>query len=247
MNPAMTSPFAILGIAPSTDTRTARAAFRAVAKAYHPDVNGDPAARQRFEEAREAYREITRGAASADIRPETKPPSKKMAEIDLEISIWIAARGGSVKGSCPLGKASVRIPAGTRTGDRVRARIGKTEVACVIRVANGDGFEIEGGNIVTPLILSAVQAKAGTGVDVETPSGRLRINVPKATLDGDRLLVAGRGLPAAGGRPAGDLYLDVEVIETMTDRAVAALDRLLAMARRPRADDQNVRDPSQVA
>jgi curved DNA-binding protein len=247
MIPAMTSPFAILGIAPSTDPRTARAAFRAVAKAYHPDVNGDPAARQRFEEARDAYRAITRGAASADVRPVTNPRANKMAEIDLEISIWIAARGGSVKGSCPLGKASVRIPAGTRTGDHVMARIGKTEVACVIRVANCDGFEIEGGNIVTPLVLSAVQAKAGGGVDVETPSGRLRINVPKATLDGDRLLVAGRGLPGAGGRPAGDLYLDVEVIETMTDRAVAALDRLLAMARRPRADDQDMRDPSQVA
>ncbi|WP_284359535.1 DnaJ C-terminal domain-containing protein [Candidatus Phycosocius spiralis] len=247
----MSSPFAILGIAPSTDPRAAKAAFRAVAKAYHPDINSDPAARQRFEEAREAYRAITRGAASADIRLNTTPPPHTMAEIDLEISIWIAVRGGSVKGSCPLGKAIVRIPAGTRTGDRVRACIGKTEVTCVIRVANCDGYEVEGGNIVTPLILSAVQAKAGGVVDVDTPSGRLRINVPKATLDGDRLLVAGRGLPAAKGRPAGDLYLDIEVIETITDRAVGALERLLALARRPRRENKVVPkpglDPSQVA
>ena len=59
--------------------------------------------------------------------------------------------------------------------------------------------------------------------------------MPKESQDGDRLLVAGRGLPAANGRPAGDLYLDVEIIETMTDRAVATLDRILAKARRPRA------------
>jgi DnaJ-class molecular chaperone len=65
--------------------------------------------------------------------------------------------------------------------------------------------------------------------------GRLRLNVPKESQDGDRLLVAGRGLPPANGRPAGDLYLDVEIIETMTDRAVAALDKILAKARRPRA------------
>jgi hypothetical protein len=41
-------------------------------------------------------------------------------------------------------------------------------------------------------------------------------------------------LPKTKGRPAGDLYLDVEIIETMTDRAVAALDKILAKARRPR-------------
>jgi curved DNA-binding protein len=55
-------------------------------------------------------------------------------------------------------------------------------------------------------------------------------------MSGDRLMVAGRGLPARDKRPAGDLYLDVEIVETMTDRAVAALDKILFKARRPRGD-----------
>jgi DnaJ-class molecular chaperone len=231
----MSSPYAILGLEPNADPRAARAAFHAVAKSCHPDVNSDPQARQRFEEAREAYRVITLGAASADIGRVGSPRAGRMTEIDLEVSVWIAARGGSVKGSCPLGKASVRVPAGARAGDRIIARIGKTDVACVIRIADTDGFEIDGGNIVTTLTLSSAQAKFGGGVEIETPGGRLRLNVPKESQDGDRLLVAGRGLPAANGRPAGDLYLDVEIIETMTDRAVATLDRILAKARRPRA------------
>jgi curved DNA-binding protein len=211
----MSSPYAILGLHPDADPRAAKAAFHAVAKTCHPDVNADPRARQRFEEAREAYRIITAGAASADIISTGSPRAGRMTEIDLNVSVWTAARGGSVKGSCPLGKASVRVPAGARTGDRIITRIGKTDVACVVRVEESDGFD--------------------TGpAEIETPVGRLRLSVPKNTQEGDRLMVAGRGLPARDKRPAGDLYLDVEVVETMTDRAVAALDKILLKARRPR-------------
>ena len=99
----MSSPYAILGLEPNADPRAAKAAFHAVAKSCHPDVNSDPQARQRFEEAREAYRVITLGAASADIGRVGSPRAGRMTEIDLEVSVWIAARGGSVKGSCPLG------------------------------------------------------------------------------------------------------------------------------------------------
>ncbi len=133
----MSSPYAILGLHPDADPRAAKAAFHAVAKTCHPDVNADPRARQRFEDAREAYRVITAGAASADFVPNVSPRAGRMTEIDLAVSVWTAARGGAVKGSCPLGKASVRVPAGARTGDRIITRIGKTDVACVIRVDRG--------------------------------------------------------------------------------------------------------------
>jgi hypothetical protein len=51
-------------------------------------------------------------------------------------------------------------------------------------------------------------------------------------------MVAGRGLPACDQRPAGDLYLNVAIIESLTDKAVAALDKLLIKARRPRQTNQ---------
>jgi curved DNA-binding protein len=230
----MSSPYAILGLHPDADPRAAKAAFHAVAKTCHPDVNADPHARQRFEEAREAYRVITAGAASADVISTGSPRAGRMNEIDLGVSVWTAARGGAVKGSCPLGKASVRVPAGARTGDRIITRIGKTDIACIVRVDESDGFDTDGGHLVTILRLSASHAKIGGPAEIETPVGRLRLSVPKNTQEGDRLMVAGRGLPARDKRPAGDLYLDVEIVETMTDRAVAALDKILTTARRPR-------------
>lgn len=230
----MSSPYATLGLHPDADPRAAKAAFHAVAKTCHPDVNADPHARQRFEDAREAYRTITAGAASADIARTGSPRAGRMTEIDLSVSVWTAARGGAVRGSCPLGKASVRVPAGARTGDHIITRIGKTDVACVVRVDESDGFDTDGSHLVTVLRISASHAKTGGPAEIETPVGRLRLSVPKNTQEGDRLMVAGRGLPAREKRPAGDLYLDIEVVETITDRAVAALDKILTLARRPR-------------
>lgn len=230
----MSSPYATLGLHPDADVRAAKAAFHAVAKNCHPDVNADPHARQRFEDARDAYRAITAGAASADVVRTGSPRAGRMTEIDLSVSVWIAARGGAVKGSCPLGKASVRVPAGARTGDRIITRIGKTDVACVIRVDESDGFDTDGSHLITVLRISGSHAKTGGPAEIDTPIGRLRLTVPKNTQEGDRLMVASRGLPARDKRPAGDLYLDVEIVETMTDRAVAALDKVLTLARRPR-------------
>lgn len=230
----MPSPYAILGLTPDSDARAAKAAFRAVAKSCHPDVNADPQAHRRFEAARDAYRAITKGAASADQIPNANPRAGKMTEIDLAVSVWTAAQGGSVRGSSPLGKASVRVPAGARNGDRIITRIGKTDVVCIVRVEESDGFDTDGGHLVTVLRLSASHARTGGPAEIDTPIGRLRVIVPKNTQEGDRLMVAGRGMPAHQKRPAGDLYLDIEVVENLTDRAVAALDKILAKARRPR-------------
>ena len=122
------------------------------------------------------------------------------------------------------------------SGDRIITRIGKSDVACVIRVDESDGFDTDGSHLVTILRISGSHAKTGGPAEIDTPIGRLRLSVPKNTQDGDRLMVAGRGLPSRDKRPAGDLYLDIEIVETMTDRAVAALDKILTKARRPRDD-----------
>lgn len=230
----MSSPYAILGLHPDADPRAAKAAFHAVAKTCHPDINADPHARQRFEEAREAYRIITAGAASADIIRTGSPRAGRMAEIDLCVSVWGAASGISLKGKCPLGETTVRVPSGARTGDRIIRRIGKTDVAFVVQVEESDGFSTDGSHLVTTLRISSSHAKLGGPAEIDTPVGCLRLAVPKGTQNGDRLMVAGRGLPARDKRPAGDLYLDVVIVETLTDRAVAALDKLLFKARRPR-------------
>lgn len=230
----MSSPYYILGIPNNADANEARRAFRAIAKTCHPDINPDPKAQEVFIAAQDAYRQITGAVSSADMRLEPRSRMQRNTEIDLPISIWTAAIGGSVKGSCPLGKATIKVPAGARQGDRILAQIGGKTIACVVRIMESDGFRADGGDISAILRVSTSQARLGSFADIETPMGKLRVKLPQNTPDGARLRVEGKGLPQTQGRKSGDLYLDVEIVETATDKAVSALDKILEIAKRPR-------------
>lgn len=230
----MSSPYSILGIPQNADPHEARRAFRAIAKTCHPDVNSDPKAQEVFLEAQNAYRAITGAAANADIRLQQSNRMTRNEEIDLPISIWTAAMGGAVKGACQLGKATIKVPKGARQGDRILANIGGKTLACVVRILETDGFRADGGDICAILRVSALQARNGGFADIDTPIGKLRVKLPVNTPNGARLSVEGKGMPSTHNRKNGDLFLDVEIHETTTDRAVSALDRILDIARRPR-------------
>jgi len=47
--------YAVLGVAPDASDEEIKRAYRALARELHPDVNGDPAAEQRFKEITAAY------------------------------------------------------------------------------------------------------------------------------------------------------------------------------------------------
>jgi curved DNA-binding protein len=236
----MTNPYAILGLSDQATPAQARAAFRVIAKTCHPDVNADPTAQTRFLEAQTALNAITGAAASADRHLETgNPRMRKAPEIDLQISVWIAAQGGQVRGTCALGRGVVKVPPGTRTGDKIIATIGGREVTCVARVSEVDGFRAEGGDLSTLVSISATQARKGGATELDTPLGRIRVRLPENIEEGTRLRVKDQGLPGSGTRAAGDLFIDVTIVETVTDKAVSALDRILAKARRPRVVDES--------
>ncbi len=230
----MSSPYTILGIPQNADAIEARRAFRSIAKTCHPDVNPDPKAQEIFLEAQNAYRAITGAAAKSDMKLQYPNRVKRDEEIDLPISIWTAAMGGSVKGECQLGKATIKVPKGARQGDRILANIGGKTISCVVRIIETDGFRADGGDICAILRISANQARNGNFADIDTPVGKLRVKLPLNTPNGARLRIEGKGLPATHNRKTGDLFLDVEIHETTTDKAVFALDKILEIARRPR-------------
>lgn len=229
----MPSPYSVLGIPHGADPQEARRAFRSIAKACHPDINPEPDAQAFFIEARNALREITGAVASAD-RETIQKRVKTMPEIELPISIWTAAQGGSIKGECPIGKATIKINPGTRDGDRILTQIGGRKVECIVRIVETEGFRAEGADISSIIRISMTQALKGGFADIDTPNGKLRVKLPANTPEGARLKIEGKGLLGSENRRTGDMYLDVSITETVTDKAVFALDRILSAARRPR-------------
>lgn len=54
----MQNPYSILGISPNASEDEVKKAYRVLAKKYHPDVNKNPGAEDRFIEIQNAYQEI---------------------------------------------------------------------------------------------------------------------------------------------------------------------------------------------
>jgi len=50
------NPYKILGILPSASQEEIKKAYRVLARKYHPDVNKEPGAEERFRKINEAYR-----------------------------------------------------------------------------------------------------------------------------------------------------------------------------------------------
>ena len=61
------------------------------------------------------------------------------------------------------------------------------------------------------LPITVGEAIRGATVEVPTPVGTVKVNIPAGAQSGQRLRVRGKGVPAHGQSPAGDLYLELMV------------------------------------
>lgn len=166
-------------------------------------------------------------------------------DVQLEMSLPFAdaVNGTTVELKLPHlhGAATkVRIPAGIEDGGRIRVP-GKGAPApsggapgdafINIRVERHPLFGREGSDLVCEIPVGIVAATLGGEVEVPTLDGRAKIRLPAGTRSGQRLRLKGRGVPARGSRPAGDLFAVVQIV---TPKSVDAESRELleAFARR---------------
>ena len=61
------------------------------------------------------------------------------------------------------------------------------------------------------LPITVGEAIRGATVEVPTPVGTVKVNIRAGAQSGQRLRVRGKGVPAHGQSPAGDLYLELMV------------------------------------
>lgn len=131
----------------------------------------------------------------------------------------------------------VRVPAGVATGQKLKVRgkgnVGRNQGApgdlfVLVAVAEHDLFRRRGQDLLCEVPLTFAEATLGADVDVPTIDGLTTIRIPPGTPSGKVFRLAGRGLPAAGGRGRGDLHLKavLEVPTRLDAEARAAVARL---------------------
>jgi curved DNA-binding protein len=112
-------------------------------------------------------------------------------------------------------KLQVRIPAGVKTGSKVRVAGAGPEgldLYLMVNVTDEDRFERNGQDLYTTSILSVFTLILGGDTDVETPTGKVKLSIPPGTQTDQVFRLAGRGMPhLKNPNTKGDLFVKLKV------------------------------------
>lgn len=116
-------------------------------------------------------------------------------------------------------RIQVRIPPGVDDGQRIRVRgkgqrgsSGRGDLLIRCRVHAHPYFRRAGRDIYLDVPLTFGEAALGAKVEIPTLDGPTRLTIPPGTSSAAKLRLRGKGVPACGSRPAGDMYAVVRIV-----------------------------------
>ncbi|MBU4224750.1 MAG: J domain-containing protein [Chloroflexi bacterium] len=117
-------------------------------------------------------------------------------------------------------RMEVKIPAGARSGTKVRVAGGgppgadgqPSDLYLVLEVAANPNFERQGNDLHTQVSVSAFTAMLGGEAQVDTLSGKVILTIPPGTQPEQVFRLAGRGMPLLKNpQVKGDLFVRLKV------------------------------------
>jgi curved DNA-binding protein len=112
-------------------------------------------------------------------------------------------------------KLTVRIPAGVKTGSKVRvagAGPDGSDLYLLIQIHEDERFERDGSNLTTTSTVDVFTLILGGDAEVETPTGKVKLGIPAGTQPEQIFRLAGRGMPnVKDPKIKGDLYVKLKV------------------------------------
>ncbi|MGI5837375.1 MAG: DnaJ C-terminal domain-containing protein [Chloroflexota bacterium] len=207
----------ILGVGRKASEKEIRAAYRKLARKYHPDLNpNDKTAEVRFKEIGEAY--------------EVLSDKDKRAKYDRFGHDWqmreaqeeAARRAGFDPDAFRSGNGGFSWSSQGGFGDSTHGFGGFSDILEEILRGAGGGRSgwrtrtqpMRGQDVEHPIDVSLMEAYSGTTrvLHIEGPvNRRLEVKIPAGVKDGSRVRIAGEGGAGIGGGPKGDLYLVISV------------------------------------
>jgi curved DNA-binding protein len=189
--------YEVLGVPRDAGPDDIRRAYRKLARRYHPDLNQENDAEQRFKEVGEAY--------------EVLSDPEKRERYDSLGSRWRSGEAGAADfedlfGQQGFGGGEARVEFGDGAFSEFFERLfGDRATAASTGPLRGRDHE-------AVLELSLEEALAGGRRRLTLEDGRsFEVNIPAEVREGQRIRIAGQGASGRDGGPPGDLYLRVRL------------------------------------
>jgi len=206
--------YQILGVPPDASQDDIQRAYRKLARTYHPDVNKDPGAEDRFKEVSEAYDVLS----DPDTRRRYDAFGRDFRQVPegVDPETWRRARAGAGAGAGAgrggpggfsfsegdLGDIDLDDLLGGLFGRRARADRGWGPIPGADQEA-----EIE-------LTVEDAYRGGSRSITLSSNDGTRRsfdVTIPAGVTDGQRIRLAGQGGRGSDGARNGDLYLIVRI------------------------------------
>jgi curved DNA-binding protein len=205
--------YEVLGVPRDASEDDIRRAYRKLARQYHPDVNKDPGAEDRFKEVSEAY-EVLRD-------PEKRRSYDRLGanwKAGQDVSGAQGFGGGFSGGNGDFSDVRVEFGSGGFGGGEFSDFFeglfgaGRGRTRRTAGFGGFEGFATRGGDQEAEIELTLEEAARGGRRKISLGNGRdYEVNIPAGVRDGQRIRLAGEGGQGAAGGPPGDLFLRVRI------------------------------------
>ncbi len=191
--------YSVLGVAKGASEDEIQKAYRKLARKFHPDVNKDANAEERFKAINEAH--------------DVLKDSKKRALYDKYGNAWKAVSEGRAP---PPGAENARYDFGFDG-----AGIDPNDMGSIFEQFFGGprrqrGQRARGRDLEAAIELGILEAYQGGTREISLPSAtgvhRISTKIPKGIRTGQKIRLQGQGESTPGAREPGDLLLEVKLV-----------------------------------
>ena len=192
--------YKVLGVESDADEAAIKSAYRKLARKYHPDVNKDAGAEEKFKEVAEAYHVLKDSERRAEFDDMKKYGGRTGGFRGQQGSHGFNPGGGDFDGD--FSDFFSAFGGGQGFGQRQPRPVRGQNVELEVSVGLAEILEVKEETVSYTL----------TNADGTGTKKNLKVKIPQGVADGERIRVSGQGHAGRNGGRAGDLFLNIKVL-----------------------------------